>query len=40
MTAIDRVAMFLIDKDGRIVRQWTGRMDKKDLEKGISELLK
>jgi peroxiredoxin/YHS domain-containing protein len=32
-------AMFLIDKDGQIVRQWTGRADKKEVEKAIADQL-
>ncbi len=32
-------AMFLVDKNGQIVRQWTGKADKKEVEKAVAELL-
>jgi peroxiredoxin/YHS domain-containing protein len=32
-------AMFLIDKNGQVVRQWVGKADKKDVEKAVIELL-
>lgn len=32
-------AMFLIDKDGKIVRQWVGTADKKELERAIESLV-
>ncbi len=32
-------AIFLIDRDGRIVQQWTGKPDKKEIEKAVSVLL-
>jgi peroxiredoxin len=33
-------AMFLVDRDGQIVKQWTGKVDKKELEKAVVDLLK
>ena len=33
-------AMFLIDKNGQIVRQWTGTPDKKEVEEAIAERLR
>ena len=30
-------AMFLIDRNGRIVRQWTGKIDKKEVERAVAE---
>jgi peroxiredoxin/YHS domain-containing protein len=33
-------AMFLVDKDGRIVRQWTGKVDRNEIEKAVAGLLK
>lgn len=33
-------AMFLVDRDGRIVRQWTGKVDKKEVERAVAALLK
>lgn len=32
-------ALFLLDKNGQIVRQWTGKPDKKDVEKAVAELV-
>jgi peroxiredoxin/YHS domain-containing protein len=32
-------AMFLIDKNGQIVRQWTGNANKKEVEKAVASLL-
>jgi peroxiredoxin/YHS domain-containing protein len=32
-------AMFLIDKNGQVVRQWVGKVDKKDVEKAVTDLL-
>ena len=32
-------AVFLVDKEGNIVRQWTGNADKKELERAIEELI-
>jgi peroxiredoxin/YHS domain-containing protein len=32
-------ALFLVDKDGRIVRQWVGAADKKEIERAVAELL-
>ena len=32
-------AMFLIDRDGSIVRQWTGKADKKEVDRAVAELL-
>lgn len=32
-------AVFLVNRDGRIVRQWTGKLDKKQIEKTVSALL-
>jgi peroxiredoxin/YHS domain-containing protein len=33
-------AMFLVNKEGQIVKQWTGKLDKKEIEKAVTELLK
>jgi thiol-disulfide isomerase/thioredoxin len=33
-------ALLLIDKDGNIVKQWTGRPDMKDLDQAVSALMK
>ncbi len=32
-------ALFLVDKSGRIVRQWTGKVDKKEVERAVAELV-
>lgn len=32
-------AVFLINRDGQIVQQWTGKVDKKEVEKAITALL-
>ena len=32
-------AVFLVDRDGQIVQQWTGKPDKKEIEKAVSALL-
>lgn len=31
-------ALFLVDRSGRIVRQWTGKADKKEIERAVAEL--
>ena len=33
-------ALFLVDKEGQIVKQWAGKVDHKELEKSVAELLK
>ena len=33
-------ALYLVDKDGQIVKQWTGKPDKKEVETAVSGLLK
>lgn len=33
-------ALFLIDQEGRIVRQWTGKIDRKEVEKAVEEVMK
>jgi peroxiredoxin len=33
-------ALFLIDKEGRIVRQWAGKPNKKEVDEAVSSLLK
>jgi peroxiredoxin/YHS domain-containing protein len=33
-------ALFLVDKEGRIVRQWVGKPDKKEVEQAVLDLLK
>jgi thiol-disulfide isomerase/thioredoxin len=32
-------ALFLLDKNGQIVRQWTGKADKKEVERAVAELV-
>lgn len=32
-------ALFLLDKDGQIVRQWTGKPDQKEVEKAVAALV-
>jgi peroxiredoxin/YHS domain-containing protein len=33
-------ALFLVDKEGQIVRQWTGKPNKKEVEEAVQKLLK
>lgn len=33
-------ALFLVDKEGHIVKQWIGKPDKKEVEQAVTELLK
>jgi peroxiredoxin/YHS domain-containing protein len=33
-------ALFLVDREGQIVKQWTGKPDKKDVEQAVTGLLK
>ena len=33
-------ALFLVDKDGQIVKQWIGKTDKREIESAVDELLK